>query len=78
MRLEHGEDTELAEAGSSLSGGERQRLSIARAFLKKAPILVLDGRAERSLDAASEADRPGNRRAPPRMHDLRRRPSAVD
>jgi len=37
-----------------LSGGERQRLSIARAFLKDAPILVLD-EATAALDAASEA-----------------------
>jgi len=54
MRLPHGYDTPLAEAGASLSGGERQRLSIARAILKDAPILILDEPTS-SLDAISEA-----------------------
>ena len=44
----------MAEAGGGLSGGERQRLSIARAFLKGAPILILDEPTS-SLDALSEA-----------------------
>ncbi len=52
-RLARGYDTPLAEAGGSLSGGERQRLSIARALLKDAPILILDEPTS-SLDAISE------------------------
>jgi ATP-binding cassette subfamily B protein len=52
-RLPRGYDTEVAEAGGGLSGGERQRLSIARAILKDAPILILDEPTS-SLDAISE------------------------
>ena len=53
-RLEKGYDTLLAEAGKSLSGGQQQRLAIARALVKKTPLLIMD-EATSSLDALSEA-----------------------
>ena len=52
-KLSHGFDTFIGDRGQKLSGGERQRISIARAFLRQAPILVLD-EATSSLDSASE------------------------
>ena len=42
MELPDGYDTVIGEGGGSLSGGEKQRISIARAILKDAPIIILD------------------------------------
>jgi ATP-binding cassette subfamily B protein/subfamily B ATP-binding cassette protein MsbA len=52
-RLPQGYDTVVGERGATLSGGERQRISIARAFLKDAPVLVLDEPTS-AVDALTE------------------------
>ncbi|CAM3198229.1 iron ABC transporter permease [Mycobacterium intermedium] len=52
-RLPDGDDTVVGEAGSTLSGGERQRVSIARALLKPAPVLLVD-EATSALDTENE------------------------
>ena len=52
-KLPDGWNTNIGENGCELSGGERQRISIARAFLKDAPIILLD-EATASLDVENE------------------------
>ncbi|MBU0801200.1 MAG: ATP-binding cassette domain-containing protein, partial [Alphaproteobacteria bacterium] len=53
-RLPQGLDTPVGEGGARLSGGERQRISIARALIKEAPILLVD-EATAALDAENQA-----------------------
>jgi ATP-binding cassette subfamily B protein len=53
-KLNRGYDTNAGERGTSLSGGERQRISLARAFLRDAPILILDEPTS-SVDTTTES-----------------------
>ena len=55
MQMPDGFDTMIGEGGSTLSGGEKQRISIARAILKNAPVVLLD-EATSSLDPENEAE----------------------
>lgn len=55
MELPNGYDTVIGEGGASLSGGEKQRVSIARAIMKDAPIIILD-EATANVDPESEQE----------------------
>ncbi len=55
MKLPDGYDTVIGEGGASLSGGEKQRISIARAIMKDAPIIILD-EATANVDPENEAE----------------------
>lgn len=55
MALPNGYDTVIGEGGASLSGGEKQRISIARAIMKDAPIIILD-EATANVDPENEKD----------------------
>ena len=77
-RLPQGYQTMIGENGARLSGGERQRISIARALLKDAPIVLLD-EATASLDVENETQVQAGALAPARRQDRHRdRPPHAD
>jgi ATP-binding cassette, subfamily B, bacterial len=53
-RLPHGYDTQVGERGLKVSGGQRQRIALARAFLRDAPLLILDEPTS-SVDVGTES-----------------------
>ena len=55
MELPNGYDTVIGEGGTSLSGGEKQRISIARAIMKDAPVIILD-EATANVDPENEKE----------------------
>lgn len=55
MQLPKGYETRIGEGGASLSGGEKQRISIARAIMKDAPIIILD-EATANVDPENERE----------------------
>jgi subfamily B ATP-binding cassette protein MsbA len=69
-KLPQGLDTTLGEQASKLSGGEKQRLSIARAFLRASPILILD-------EATSQLDADNERAVQRALNDLMKTRSAI-
>ena len=58
MALPDGYNTMIGEGGASLSGGEKQRISIARAIMKNAPVIILD-EATANVDPESETELTG-------------------